>query len=50
MKVITKYVANNGIEFATEKECVEQDALIVQVEKIMIINVKPQLQQYLCCR
>lgn len=25
MKVITKYVANNGIEFATEKECVEQD-------------------------
>ena len=35
MKVITKYVANNGIEFVTEKECVEQDALICQVEKIM---------------
>ena len=39
MKVITKYVANDGIEFATEKECLEQDALIVQVEKIMNVMV-----------
>ena len=43
MKVITKYVANNGIEFTTEKECVEQDALIIQVENIMSdINPLPK--------
>lgn len=35
MKAITKYVANNGKEFSTEKEAIEQDALIVQVDGIM---------------
>lgn len=35
MKVISKYVATNGVEFATEKECLDQDALIIQVESIM---------------
>ena len=35
MKLIIKYVAENGLEFFTKKECIKQDNLIIQVEDIM---------------
>ena len=35
MKLIIKYVAENGLEFFTKKECIKQDNLIIQVDDIM---------------
>ena len=41
MKVITKYVADNGEEYNTEAECLKQDALISEVNDIMR-KLKPE--------
>lgn len=41
MKIITKYQAKNGIEFDTEAECIEHEALIDECERIMSV-LKPR--------
>lgn len=35
MKAITKYVADDGVEFIDEAKCREHDALIVEVAEVM---------------